>query len=195
MRLLTHNQLICVVKGCINNFPLKLVPKKVEQVTLVPCLLGCHLRLFVSYSSYEPTYLPTYLPSYLPTYLPTYLPPCLLFISKMTDFQPFLPPSLPHPILYPIHPYISIPLSFANALFPKTVFWLYQHDSVLCMPLRFCGGRALSVCSTGSIRLQPGICGQCDVESGLPCFISCRLAGCKDPDYVSLVGRPPLVVV
>jgi len=30
MRLLTHNQLICVVKGCTDNYPLKLVPTKVE---------------------------------------------------------------------------------------------------------------------------------------------------------------------
>lgn len=31
MRLLTHNQLICVVKGCEDNYPLKLTAKKVEQ--------------------------------------------------------------------------------------------------------------------------------------------------------------------
>lgn len=32
MRLLTHNQLICVVNGCKNNFPLKIVPTALEEV-------------------------------------------------------------------------------------------------------------------------------------------------------------------
>ena len=31
MRLLSANRLICVVKGCTNNFPLQIVPTKVEQ--------------------------------------------------------------------------------------------------------------------------------------------------------------------
>jgi hypothetical protein len=32
MRLLTHNQLICVKAGCVNNYPLQLELKSVEQV-------------------------------------------------------------------------------------------------------------------------------------------------------------------
>ena len=32
MRLLTHNQLICVRGGCVNNFPLQLELKQVEQL-------------------------------------------------------------------------------------------------------------------------------------------------------------------
>mmetsp|Transcript_23909 Transcript_23909/g.26537 ORF Transcript_23909/g.26537 Transcript_23909/m.26537 type:complete len:128 (+) Transcript_23909:79-462(+) len=31
MRLLTHNQLICIKKGCAQNYPLKVVPTEVEQ--------------------------------------------------------------------------------------------------------------------------------------------------------------------
>jgi multifunctional methyltransferase subunit TRM112 len=31
MRLLTHNQLVCVKPDCVNSFPLKLVPEAVEQ--------------------------------------------------------------------------------------------------------------------------------------------------------------------
>jgi hypothetical protein len=32
MRLLTHNQIACIRKGCTDNFPLKLEASKVDQV-------------------------------------------------------------------------------------------------------------------------------------------------------------------
>ncbi len=31
MRLLAANMLVCIVKGCQNNFPLQIVPTRVEQ--------------------------------------------------------------------------------------------------------------------------------------------------------------------